>query len=75
VCNPVVKEDRIGSQIFNTLSGNSAIARTITSQEAKLDAVQAGTVYVPSSQGPARAREIGFEQRIVEYIDNGVVRV
>ncbi len=62
-------KDRIGSQILTHYPETVAIARTITSQEAKLDSVQSETVYVPSLAKDL-LEQISFEARDSEYIDN-----
>jgi Mg-chelatase subunit ChlI len=41
-------KDRIGSQILTHYPETVQIARTITEQEAKLDAIQSDMVHVPS---------------------------
>jgi len=62
-------KDRIGSQILTHYPETIKIARTITEQEAKLDAVQSDMVYVPSLAKDL-LEQIGFEARESEYIDN-----
>ena len=62
-------KDRIGSQILTHYPETVAIARTITSQEAKLDPSQSDTVYVPSLAKDL-LEQISFEARDSEYIDN-----
>jgi magnesium chelatase subunit I len=52
-------KDRIGSQILTHYPESIKIARTITEQEAKLDATQSDVVYVPS-----------LAKDLLEYIDN-----
>ncbi|MCV9933958.1 AAA family ATPase [Flavobacterium sp. LS1R47] len=62
-------KDRIGSQILTHYPETVAIARTITEQEAKLDAEQEELVYVP---GLAKdlLEQISFEARESEFVDN-----
>ncbi len=62
-------KDRIGSQILTHYPETIAIARTITEQEAKLDAFQSDLVYVPSLAKDL-LEQISFEARESEYIDN-----
>ena len=62
-------KDRIGSQILTHYPETIKIARTITEQEAKLDAIQSDMVYVPSLAKDL-LEQIGFEARESEYIDN-----
>jgi magnesium chelatase subunit I len=62
-------KDRIGSQILTHYPDTIAIARTITEQEAKLDAIQNEMVYVPSLAKDL-LEQISFEARESEYIDN-----
>jgi magnesium chelatase subunit I len=62
-------KDRIGSQILTHYPESIKIARTITTQEAKLDANQADLVYVPSLAKDL-LEQISFEARESEYIDN-----
>lgn len=62
-------KDRIGSQILTHYPENVAIARTITHQEAKLDATQLETVYVPSLAKDL-LEQIAFEARDSEYVDH-----
>ncbi|MFV5685081.1 AAA family ATPase [Flavobacterium sp. GB2R13] len=62
-------KDRIGSQILTHYPETIKIARTITEQEAKLDAVQSDMVYVPSLARDL-LEQISFEARESEYIDN-----
>jgi magnesium chelatase subunit I len=62
-------KDRIGSQILTHYPETIAIARTITSQEAKLDPQQLETVYVPSLAKDL-LEQISFEARESEYIDS-----
>ncbi|AWG22402.1 magnesium chelatase [Flavobacterium faecale] len=61
-------KDRIGSQILTHYPESVAIARTITEQEAKLDALQTETVKVPSLAKDL-LEQIGFEARDSEYVD------
>jgi magnesium chelatase subunit I len=62
-------KDRIGSQILTHYPETIKIARTITEQEAKLDAAQSDLVYVPSLAKDL-LEQISFEARESEYIDN-----
>jgi magnesium chelatase subunit I len=62
-------KDRIGSQILTHYPDTIAIARTITQQEAKFDAQQTNTVYVPSLAKDL-LEQISFEARESEYIDS-----
>ncbi|MBC5862763.1 AAA domain-containing protein [Flavobacterium sp. F339] len=62
-------KDRIGSQILTHYPESIKIARTITEQEAKLDANQSELVYVPSLARDL-LEQISFEARDSEYIDN-----
>jgi magnesium chelatase subunit I len=61
-------KDRIGSQIL-THYPNGTNARTITEQEAKLDAIQSDMVHVPSLAKDL-LEQISFEARESEFIDN-----
>ena len=61
-------KDRIGSQILTHYPETLAIARTITHQEAKLNATQTEAVYVPSIAKDL-LEQISFEARESEYID------
>jgi magnesium chelatase subunit I len=61
-------KDRIGSQILTHYPETVAVARSITHQEAKLDAQQSGTVYVPALAKDL-LEQISFEARDSEYID------
>ena len=62
-------KDRIGSQILTHYPETIQIARTITEQEAKLDATQNDMVYVPSLAKDL-LEQISFEARESEYVDN-----
>ncbi|HSD06212.1 AAA family ATPase [Flavobacterium sp.] len=62
-------KDRIGSQILTHYPENIKIARTITTQEAKLDTNQTDLVYVPSLAKDL-LEQISFEARESEFIDN-----
>ncbi len=62
-------KDRIGSQILTHYPETVAIARTITEQEAKLDASQTDLVHVPSLAKDL-LEQISFEARESEYVDN-----
>ena len=61
-------KDRIGSQILTHYPESLAIARTITHQEAKLNASQTEFVYVPSIAKDL-LEQISFEARESEFID------
>lgn len=61
-------KDRIGSQILTHYPESVEIARTITSQEAKLDQRQSGSVYVPELAKDL-LEQISFEARESEYVD------
>ncbi|MBU2929652.1 magnesium chelatase [Winogradskyella psychrotolerans] len=61
-------KDRIGSQILTHYPDSVDIAKTITSQEAKLDLRQSNTVYVPELAKDL-LEQISFEARESEYID------
>jgi magnesium chelatase subunit I len=62
-------KDRIGSQILTHYPETVKIARTITEQEANLDAAQSDMVYVPSLAKDL-LEQISFEARESEFIDN-----
>jgi magnesium chelatase subunit I len=62
-------KDRIGSQILTHYPQDINIARTITTQEAKLDAAQSDLVYIPSLARDL-LEQISFEARESEFIDN-----
>jgi magnesium chelatase subunit I len=62
-------KDRIGSQILTHYPETIKIARTITEQEAKLNAIQNDMVHVPSLARDL-LEQISFEARESEYIDN-----
>ena len=61
-------KDRIGSQILTHYPETVEIARTITSQEAKLVESQAETVYVPDLAKDL-LEQISFEARESAYVD------
>jgi magnesium chelatase subunit I len=61
-------KDRIGSQILTHYPESVEIAKTITSQEAKLVESQAETVYVPDLAKDL-LEQISFEARESEYVD------
>ena len=61
-------KDRIGSQILTHYPEDIKTARTITEQEAKLDARQSELVYVPSLAKDL-LEQISFEARESEYVD------
>ncbi len=62
-------KDRIGSQIITHYPETIDIARTITQQEAQLDARQSNLVHVPE-QAQYLLEQIGFEARNSEFIDH-----
>jgi magnesium chelatase subunit I len=62
-------KDRIGSQILTHYPQDIKIARTITTQEAKLDTAQSDSVYIPSLAKDL-LEQISFEARENEFIDN-----
>jgi magnesium chelatase subunit I len=62
-------KDRIGSQILTHYPETIKIARTITEQEAKLNALQNEMIHVPSLARDL-LEQISFEARESEYIDN-----
>lgn len=62
-------KDRIGSQILTHYPQDIKIARTITTQEAKLDTSQSDLVYIPSLARDL-LEQISFEARESEFIDN-----
>jgi len=62
-------KDRIGSQILTHYPESIKVARTITTQEAKLDANQVDVVYVPS-MAKDLLEQISFEARESEFIDS-----
>jgi len=61
-------KDRIGSQILTHYPKNIAVAKKITEQEAKINAVQSELVYVPNLAKDI-IEQISFEARASEYID------
>lgn len=61
-------KDRIGSQILTHYPDTIEIAKTITEQEAKLDANQKDNIYVPEL-AKYLIEQIAFEARSSEYID------
>ncbi|WP_282044121.1 magnesium chelatase [Winogradskyella flava] len=61
-------KDRIGSQILTHYPDTIDTARTITSQEAKLDSRQTESVYVPDLAKDL-LEQISFEARESEYVD------
>jgi magnesium chelatase subunit I len=61
-------KDRIGSQILTHYPDTIETARTITSQEAKLDVRQAESIYVPELAKDL-LEQISFEARESEYVD------
>ncbi|PZX92105.1 magnesium chelatase [Flavobacterium aquariorum] len=62
-------KDRIGSQILTHYPQDIKTARTITTQEAKLDVAQSDLVYIPSLAKDL-LEQISFEARESEFIDN-----
>ena len=62
-------KDRIGSQILTHYPDTIKIARTITEQEAKIDATQSDLVFIPSLARDL-LEQISFEARESEYIDH-----
>ena len=62
-------KDRIGSQILTHYPETIKIARTITTQEAKLDTHQIDLVHVPSLAKDL-LEQISFEARESEFIDS-----
>jgi len=61
-------KDRIGSQILTHYPNTTEIAKIITSQEARLDTRQAGSIYVPDLAKDL-IEQISFEARESEFID------
>ncbi|RZJ32948.1 MAG: magnesium chelatase, partial [Flavobacterium sp.] len=61
-------KDRIGSQILTHYPETVAVARSITHQEARLDAQQSAAVFVPALAKDL-LEQISFEARDSEYID------
>ncbi len=61
-------KDRIGSQILTHYPDTVEIAKTITSQEARLDNRQSSSVYVPELAKDL-LEQISFEARNSEYVD------
>jgi magnesium chelatase subunit I len=61
-------KDRIGSQILTHYPKNIAVAKKITEQEARINAVQSELVYVPNLAKDI-IEQISFEARASEYID------
>ena len=61
-------KDRIGSQILTHYPDSVDTARAITSQEARLDARQSESVYVPDLAKDV-LEQISFEARESEYVD------
>jgi magnesium chelatase subunit I len=62
-------KDRIGSQILTHYPQDIKTARTITTQEAKLDTAQSDLVHIPSLAKDL-LEQISFEARDSEFIDN-----
>jgi magnesium chelatase subunit I len=62
-------KDRIGSQILTHYPTSVKTARTITQQEAKLDAAQTEMVHVPELAKDL-LEQVSFEAREHEYIDS-----
>ncbi len=61
-------KDRIGSQILTHYPESVEIAKTITSQEAKLDARQSDQIFVPELAKDV-LEQIVFEARKSEFVD------
>ncbi|MGC1516257.1 MAG: magnesium chelatase [Maribacter sp.] len=61
-------KDRIGSQILTHYPDDIETARKITEQEAKLDARQVDSIYVPDLAKDL-LEQISFEARESEYVD------
>jgi len=61
-------KDRIGSQILTHYPNSIEVAKTITSQEAKLDKRQAAAVYVPELAKDL-LEQISFAARDSEFVD------
>ncbi|GGI57967.1 sigma 54-interacting transcriptional regulator [Winogradskyella haliclonae] len=61
-------KDRIGSQILTHYPENVDTARTITAQEARLDARQSKTIHIPDLAKDL-LEQISFEARESEYVD------
>jgi magnesium chelatase subunit I len=61
-------KDRIGSQILTHYPENIQIARTITAQEAKINATDSKLVHVPELAKDL-LEQISFEARESEYVD------
>ncbi len=61
-------KDRIGSQILTHYPDNVDTARTITSQEAKLDERQSEAIHIPDLAKDL-LEQISFEARESEYVD------
>ena len=61
-------KDRIGSQILTHYPKNISVAKKITEQEARLNAVQKETIYLPNLAKDI-IEQISFEARESEYID------
>ena len=61
-------KDRIGSQILTHYPESVETARNITAQEAKLDARQSESIYVPELAKDL-LEQISFEARESEYVD------
>jgi magnesium chelatase subunit I len=62
-------KDRIGSQILTHYPESIAIARKISSQEARINAAQSDRVYIPNLAYDL-LEQIIFEARASEYIDH-----
>ncbi len=61
-------KDRIGSQIITHYPDNIDIAKTITKQEAKLEASQKNNIYIPELANDL-LEQIVFEARNSEFVD------
>ncbi|MDA0780461.1 MAG: AAA family ATPase [Bacteroidetes bacterium] len=61
-------KDRIGSQILTHYPNSTAIAKSITIQEAKISPALAEAIYIPELARDL-LEQIGFEARKSEYVD------
>ena len=61
-------KDRIGSQILTHYPNSTAIAKSITKQEAKISPALAEAIYIPELARDL-LEQIGFEARKSEYVD------
>lgn len=62
-------KDRIGSQILTHYPHNRALAKKITTQEAKIPKAQEETIFIPELAKDL-LEQIGFEARKSEYVDS-----